>query len=115
MYPIDKYRYYKVEMPNGGIKTIAVSTYAGKTVRGVAICAPGDTYDENKGKELAAARCELRVAEKRYNRAHSKVEDMTAIINNVVNMYNDALSYQKDSAKARDEAESHLMNLLDSM
>ena len=115
MYPIDKYRYYKVEMPNGGIKTIAVSTYAGKTVRGVAICAPGDTYDENKGKELAAARCELRVAEKRYARSTDKVREMAFDLIGAKRKYCAATKYHSDAEVQMREAESHLMDLLDSM
>ena len=35
MYPTEKYRYY-----TNGRRVIAVSTYAGKTVRGVATCDP---------------------------------------------------------------------------
>ena len=45
MYPFEKYRYY-----TAGNKIIAVSTYAGKTVRGIAKCAEGDTFDIEKGK-----------------------------------------------------------------
>ncbi len=67
MYPIEKYRYF-----TNGNKVIAVSTYAGKTVRGVAICDKEDTFDFEKGKQLAAARCAVKVAEKRLNRAYNK-------------------------------------------
>ena len=45
MYPIEKYRYY-----TNGRRVIAVSTYAGKTVRGVATCDPGDEFSMEKGK-----------------------------------------------------------------
>ncbi len=71
MYPIEKYRFFTQETPRG-IKTIAVTTYAGKTVRGTALCAPNDTYDEETGKKIAAARCNLKVAEKRLTRAEHK-------------------------------------------
>lgn len=43
MYPIEKYRYY-----TNGQRVIAVSTYAGKTVRGVAACDPNDTFSMGK-------------------------------------------------------------------
>lgn len=68
MYPFEKYRYY-----TAGNKIIAVSTYAGKTVRGVAKCAEGDTFDLEKGKRLAALRCAEKIAFKRAERAMDKV------------------------------------------
>ena len=66
-FPLEKYRYYIA-----GNKIIAVSTYAGRTVRGVAICHPQDSFDIEAGKKLAAARCNQKVADKRYERALSK-------------------------------------------
>lgn len=60
----DNYKY--VVTPT---KVIALSTYAGKVVRGIAKCSPQDKFDEEYGKKLAAARCNLKVAQKRLNRA----------------------------------------------
>lgn len=60
----DNYKY--VVTPT---KVIALSTYAGKVVRGVAKCSPQDKFDVDYGKELAAARCNLKVAQKRLKRA----------------------------------------------
>ena len=54
MYPIEKYKFY-----TNGSRVIAVSTYAGKTVRGVAVCHAGDTFSLEKGKKLAALRRRL--------------------------------------------------------
>lgn len=65
------YRYYLA-----GNKIIAVSTYAGKTVRGTAICAPGDKFNLEFGKRLAAARCNEKVAAKRYARANKKYNEL---------------------------------------
>ena len=60
---IPRYRYYT----NGKDTVVAVSTYAGETVRGVAKCAPEDEFDLAKGKKLAAARCAKKVAKKRVH------------------------------------------------
>ena len=49
MYPLEKYKYYQA-----GNKVIAVSTFAGRTVRGVAKCNPKDNFDLEKGKMLPA-------------------------------------------------------------
>jgi len=56
-----------------GNKVIALSTYAGKTVKGIAKCAPGDEFDVEKGKDLATARCANKIAHKRLNRAFKKL------------------------------------------
>ena len=63
-----RYKYYT----NNKDVVVAVSSYAGKTVRGVAKCDPRDTFDIEKGKELAAARCNEKIAEKRLMRAKRK-------------------------------------------
>ena len=55
-----RYKYYT----NNKDVVVAVSSYAGKTVRGVAKCDPRDTFDIEKGKELAAARCNEKIAYK---------------------------------------------------
>ena len=70
-YPIDKYHFYT---DNKSI-VVAVSTYAGHTVRGVAKCANGDTFNYETGRKVAAAICNKKIAEKRYNRACHKYED----------------------------------------
>ena len=75
MYPIEKYKFYQTKTADGFQKIIAVATYAGKTVRGVAICDPKDTFDPDFGKKLAAARCEAKVALKRLNRATVKYNE----------------------------------------
>lgn len=67
-YPIEKYKFITF-----GNKVVALSTYAGKKVRGVASCDPKDTFSLDSGKKLAAARCALKVAEKRVKRAEKKV------------------------------------------
>lgn len=63
-YTLDRYNYYTT-----GNKVIAVSTYAGRTVRGVAKCDPRDEFSLERGKKLAAARCNEKVAIKRAKRA----------------------------------------------
>ena len=48
---------------------VALSSFAGQTVRGVARCSDMDTFDIETGKKLAAARCSVKIAEKRMKRA----------------------------------------------
>lgn len=98
-YPLSKYRFYEA-----GNKTIAVSTYAGRPVRGISICHENDNFSLETGKLLAAARCNEKISAKRVARANMKVkqaqadfekaqkhlEDMKAYLNDAVIAYNDA-------------------------
>ena len=73
-FPMNKYKFYSDVKG----KIIAVSSYAGKTVKGTAKCDPRDTFDEDYGKECAAARCSAKIAEKRFKRA--KLEQKKAVL-----------------------------------
>ena len=59
-----RYTFYKQ-----GNNVICVSHYAGKTVKGIAKCAPTDTYSDDFGKALSQLRCDIKVARKRYQAA----------------------------------------------
>lgn len=72
-YPLEKYRFY-IDEKN---QVIAISTYAGRYVKGVAKCDPRDKFDLEKGKKLAAARCAVKIAEKRVKQANSKYMEAT--------------------------------------
>lgn len=56
----NKYKFYY-----NGNEVIAVSTFAGKTIKAKVKCNPEDVFDVEKGKQLAAARCNLKIAKKR--------------------------------------------------
>ena len=60
---------YKYKIDEAKQTIVAMSTFAGKTVVGVARCAPADTFDVEVGKKIAAARCTAKIAEKRMKRA----------------------------------------------
>ena len=65
-----KYKFYN----DGKNKIIAVSTYAGRTVRGVAKCDPRDEFNATKGEDLAVARCAEKIAAKRMRRAQAELD-----------------------------------------
>lgn len=109
------YKYFVAESENGSKKVIAVSTYAGKRVKGVAKCNPEDNFDLETGKKLAAARCNLKIAEKREARAEKKYNDaieqhnlMDCYLNRMKNYYSDSL---EAVAKAEDELIEIIKNL----
>jgi Mg2+ and Co2+ transporter CorA len=69
-----KYNYYvKTDRKTGKQSVICVGSYAGKVVRAVAKCNPNDTFDFEKGKALAAARCDEKIALKRLKHTTNKV------------------------------------------
>jgi hypothetical protein len=67
-FSIDKYTFY-----SSNNKVVALSSVAGKTVRGVAKCDPDDEFSLEAGKRLAAARCNEKIAHKRLKRAKSRM------------------------------------------
>jgi hypothetical protein len=108
MYPIEKYKFY-----TNGKKVIAVSTYAGKTVKGVAICAPGDEFSLDKGKKIAAARCALKIADKRINRASKKYHEADEAVFEAQQHYENMARYLDDAWDSKEEILNHLDNLLE--
>ena len=110
MFDYEKYRYY-----TNGNKVIAVSTYAGKTVRGTAKCDPKDAFDLEKGKKLAAARCAVKVAEKRVSRAGRKYDEATNAVFDATCFERRMGAYFNDALSNRDAAYDALNALLDEM
>ena len=106
-YPLEKYRYYVTKN-----KVIAVSTYAGKTVRGVAKCDPNDHFDIEKGKQLAAARCNQRIAAKRFARATAAANAAQDAIVEATNYADRMAEYKYDAQDALIEADARVNNLL---
>lgn len=112
VFPLEKYRFYQ-----HGNRIIAVSTYAGRTVRGVAICHPEDNFDIETGKRLAAARCNEKIAKKRMERAARELEKARiAIIEadrreaKMTAYYNDAYIAWNEAAQGYDTIIAEVMN-----
>lgn len=97
------YRIY--ETPN---KVIAVSSFAGQIVRGVAKCNPADEFDPEKGAALAAARCGVKIAEKRVKRAYSKVDEANAKFAEAFAHLSEMLKYQADAEVSLNSAQFEL-------
>ena len=94
-FPLEKYTYVYVDN-----KVIAMSTYAGRIVKGVAKCNPSDEYDVQKGRELAAARCNAKIARKRMLRATEKLNKAYIDYEKMANYFRDMNHYLNDAKKA---------------
>ena len=103
-----KYQYYRADN-----KIIAISTFAGKTVKGVAKCDPNDVFSSESGEELAAARCNSKIAAKRVKYAKHKVEEALkayyAAKEHLINMNN----YYEESAAKLEVAQSEVKDIID--
>lgn len=109
-FPLEKYKFYIAKN-----KVIAVSTYAGKTVRGVAVCADSDTFDLEKGKRLAAARCNAKVAEKRLKNAEEESLYIEELMEYLRDDYYRAESYRLDAEERYTRALDNLDQLIETM
>ncbi len=98
-FPLERYRFYFA-----GNKVIATSTYGGRTVRGVAICHPEDTYSVEIGKKLAAARCNEKIAAKRYARSCRRYNEAEAAWREAGHHLDNMSDYREDSFLAMNEA-----------
>lgn len=108
MFPINKYKFYST--PDG--KTIAVSSYAGRAVRGISRCDDRDTFNEESGRQLAAARCNEKIAKKRRMRAASKLQEASDQLEAAQRYYNKMRDYYDDSTDELMEARHKVKELL---
>ena len=101
MYPIEKYQFAKYDKKNPDGSTskviVAISTYAGKIVKGFAKCRDTDEYNEEIGKKLAAARCDLKVCVKRKERALRQKTEVAQKIEKLSKYYLDMCEYYDDA------------------
>ena len=90
---------------------VANSTYGGRCVRGIAKCDPHDEYNKVVGMQLAAARCNLKVAKKRVARSRHEIK----WVEESIRYYQDRLTkmkrYNLDSENELVEAQEKLDNL----
>lgn len=107
MFPLSKYHFYTTK----DNETIAVSTYAGKTVRGKAKVDPRDKFDPEFGKQLAAARCNEKIARKRKNRAKSKLAQARAEYNKALMNLHKYEKYEFEANKACEMATYKVVEL----
>ena len=96
-------------------KIVALASYAGKPVRGVAKLNPTDTYNVSDGMELAAARCNLKIAEKRQARATAKYNEAIAKLDEARQYLEAMKHYYEDSTAAVEVAKSDLNEILNSL
>lgn len=103
---------YKI-FTNSANDVIAVSTYAGKTVKGIAKCDPRDTFDMDKGVEIAEARCAKKVADKRLTRARKKYAEAKRMLSEAESYLDRMSDYVSDAEKEVCYADKALGDILE--
>lgn len=115
-YPVEKYNI--VVHQHKDYKTteiIAYSTYAGKVVKGNAIVHENDTYDEEKGKKLAIARCAEKIARKRQARSARLLKKAHEQLKMAQKYVDDMAQYNADACAEVCEAQIDLQKILAKM
>lgn len=99
-YPKEKYQIIVHQNSvNGNPEVIAISTYAGKVVKGKAKCHANDTFNEAKGAELAIARCAAKIAKKRQARADRLVAQAQMEYNRAKKFLDKMNGYKADASE----------------
>ena len=94
---LTRYKFIEHTRKDGRKEIIAISTFAGLPVRGKAICAADDNYDRYKGMSLAAARCNEKIADKRYKRSKKKIREAEKAVLEATRFYDNMRHYHEDS------------------
>ena len=105
---------YKYKIDEEKRTIVAMSTFAGRTVVGVARCAEEDTFDVEAGKKLAAARCSVKIAEKRMKRANECYAWAKESAEYWTAEFEKMSSYKEDSTAAFEAAYDALTNIEES-
>lgn len=105
--PKYKYKHY-VRKRDGANVVIAFSTYAKKPVKGVAVCHPNDEFDMEKGKQLAAAACNEKVARLRLRRAKAELSMVIEYFDNAKDWLIETNQYVADAEENLHRAQTEL-------
>ena len=109
-FPLERYKFFVVKN-----MVVAVSSFAGHRVRATAKADPRDKFDIEKGKKLAAARCNLKVAEKRKKHAKKQYDALMKEYRELAERVHAKRKYFSDSCLSESEAIFNLEKVLKEM
>ena len=112
--PTYKFYQYNHKRADGSesLRIVAVSSFAGKPVKGYADCHPNDEFDVEYGQALAAARCAEKIAAKRCNRAYNKVDEAKAQVAAATAHLEKMMKYEADAEASYNIASYDLATIL---
>lgn len=109
MFPMERYKFFT----NSKGHVYAVSSYCGKTIKGVAKCDPKDTFDLEKGKKLAAMRCNVKICALRAKRMKKKVDEAQKELVNATCYLSNMEDFKSDADASYHTAIKELTNFMD--
>lgn len=98
---------------NAGNTTIAVSSFAGRTVKATAKLDPRDTFNPEMGKAIAGARCRVKIADKRVKRAEQKFSEATRAVSDSFTKYNKAQDYYESALDELSAAKDSYIEIME--
>lgn len=112
--PTYKFYQYNHKRADGSesLRIVAVSSFAGKPVKGYADCHPNDKFDVEYGQALAAARCTEKIAAKRCKRAYNKVDEAKAQVVAAMTHLEKMMKYEADAEANYNIASYELATIL---
>lgn len=108
MFPVDKYKYFT----NNKDLVVAEQTFAGKKYRGSAVLKEPDEFNYEIGKQIAAAKCDLKICEARYHYAKKREEYAKRLLEFAISEAEKASDYTEDSSREYFESAKRLNEIL---
>ena len=106
---------YRIYTANRDKTVIAVSSFAGRTVKGIAKCDPKDAPDLEKGIKLAILRCDEKIANKKVNRGIMKVKAAKTELEAANKKFSHMQEYLNDSQNKLLKASKELFDFENSL
>lgn len=100
---------------NNVTKVKCESHFAGQKLVTIAKCNPEDTFDEEAGRKLADARMEVKVAEKKVNRAYAKMAFAEELMDYAMYVMDASQRYMSDAEDQLLNASRYLDETLEAM
>ena len=104
--------WYKFVVRDDKREIICISHYAGRTVKGVAKCAPNDNWDIEYGRRLAQARCDYKIAKMRKKNAVKLLAMTENQIDQLRRKFAKARQYLVDASDDCVRADKNLVNII---
>ena len=102
----DKFKYVDHTPKSTDVREIiAIGEYLGSIVKGSAKCDPADTFDANTGETLAALRCNLKIAEKRFSKASTELADNQVALAKAYSKVEESQKYFDHASAELEEAQ----------
>ena len=92
--------------------TICTCKYHGKTIKGVAHYDSRDKFDAAFGRELALAKCKVKLTRKQYEYNLMKLTDITQDLNDAMIAHEEMRNQFMAATRNAKEAEEVLMNII---